>query len=213
IKPGKVTYGYLGITPQPVDEKMAAALDLPSTKGALVEEVVPNTPASSAGLEASDVIVKIDGNEIRDDNHLRKVVGTMRPGTKTTMEIYRDGKLKSIEVTLGDYPEELTASRQSTQKDNYNKLGIEVADLTPNLAERYKIKGDDEGVLIVDIDRSSDAYQEGLRVGDVILSVNKNRIESVANFNRIIAKLETGETILMRCKRDSRRFFSAIKIK
>lgn len=213
IKDGKVTYGYLGITPQTVDEKMATALELPSTHGALVEEVLPNTPAAKAGIEASDVIVKINGEEIRDDNHLRKVVGTMRPGTKATMELYRDGKLKTVDVTLGDYPEELTASTQTEQKDNYNKLGIEVADLTTGLMERYNVKGDEEGILIVDIDRNSDAWQEGLRVGDVILSVNKTRVESVAKFNSVISKVEKGDTILLRSKRDTRRFFSAIKIK
>ncbi|KAA3620144.1 MAG: DegQ family serine endoprotease [Calditrichaeota bacterium] len=213
IEDGKVAYGYLGILPQPVTEKVAEALKLPSTKGALINEVTAGTPAAEAGLRESDVIVDIDGQEIRDDNHLRKVVGTIRPGTRVSMGIIRDEKRKNVTVTLGDYPENLSAGSEPEKKDNYNKLGIEVADLTNDLMRRYNLKDGDEGVLITNIDRNSDAWQERLRAGDLILSVNKKRVDSVREFNKIIAEFEKGDTILLRCKRDTRRFFSAITVK
>ncbi len=213
IKDGKVSYGYLGIIPQPVTEKVAEALKLESTKGALISEVTDGTPAAKSGLRESDVITDIDGREIRDDNHLRKVVGTIRPGTSVSMGIVRDGKRKTVKVTLGDYPENLTAVTKTQKKDNYNKLGLEVANLTNDILRRYNIEDGDEGVVITNIDRNSDAWQEQLRVGDVILSVNKKTVDSVRSFNRIVDGLKTGDTILLRCKRGSRRFFSAITVK
>ena len=194
-------------------EKVAKALDLESTKGALVSEVTKDAPADKAGLRESDVIINIDGREIRDDNHLRKVVGTIRPGTRVSMGIIRDGKRKTVNVTLGDFPENLQASSPQRQQDGYNKLGIEVADINNEIAQRYNLEDGDDGVVIINIDRNSDAWREQLRVGDIILSVNKKSVDSVEKFDSVINELESGKTILLRCKRGTRRFFSAIKIK
>ena len=214
IKNGKVTYGYLGILPEAISETIAEHMGLESTKGALVSQVEKDTPAEKAGLEAGDVILKINNQAIHDDTHLRKVVGTLPPGTTIKMDIIRDGKEKEVKVTLGEYPEELLTSSNKTDEDNsYNKLGIEVANLTPDIARRFSIRDQEAGVVITDIDRTGEAYDAGLRVGDLILSANKTKIETVGELDSIISKLDKGDTILLYLKRDNRRFFSAIKIK
>ena len=211
IKDGKVTYGYLGITPQPVDENIAKALDLDDISGALVAEVHEDTPAEKAGLKAEDVIIALDGEKIRDDVHLRAVVGTKKPGTKITLTVVRDGKKKDINVTLGEFPEPEELASMSGQKENI-KLGFAVSTLNDQLAARFDLDPSESGVVITDIDRGSVAFQQGLRVGDLITAVNRKKVKNTSDFRKIVSKLSKGDAAFFRVMRGSRTFFVAFEL-
>ncbi len=211
IKDGKVTYGYLGITPQAVDENIAKALDLKEVRGALVAEVHEDTPAEKAGLKAEDVIVALDGEKIRDDVHLRAAVGTKTPGTKITLTVIRDGKEKKIKVTLGEYPEPEELASMSGQT-NEIKLGFAVSTLNDQLAARFNLDPDEQGVVITDINRGSQAFEQGLRVGDLITAVNRKKVKNAAEFRKAISGLSKGDAVFFRVKRGSRSFFVAFEL-
>ncbi|MDZ7261345.1 MAG: Do family serine endopeptidase [candidate division KSB1 bacterium] len=145
---GKVVRGWLGVYIGPVDRKMARALGLDKAEGALVSEVVEDSPAGEAGVKAGDVIIEFDGKPIKDDNHLMNLVASYDPGSRVSMKIVRDGKEKILNVKLGERPDEAVAAAPSVEEKT--GLGIRVQNLTRALAERYGYKNE-EGVLVTDV--------------------------------------------------------------
>ena len=211
IAEGRVVRGYLGVLIGDVDEDMAKFYGLDEHKGAIVSQVVPDGPADRGGIKEEDIILKINDTEIRDADHLTNTVATIPPGTKVKVTVWRDGKEKVLTVELGERPQEGLASAEEPKKKIENQLGIEVHDLTPELARRYGYEGD-EGVLIVNVRRNSIAAREGLRAGLLITAVNRKPVRNVRDFNRIMKELEPGDIVLFRLKFRDSSFFRALRI-
>ena len=210
IKHGKVVRGWLGIYIQDVDETMAKAMNLPQTGGALVSDVTKGSPAEKAGVKAGDVILKLDGQEVKNVTQLRNEIAQRHPGSKVTLTVYRDGKAKDITVELGELPEE-TPTPQA-RKDVFEKLGFSVEGLSQELARRFGYKPDERGVVVTEIRRTSAAFAAGLRVGDLIQEINRRPVNDLGDFNQVVSGLESGETVLLYAKRGSNKFFIAFKL-
>ena len=210
INEGKVVRGYLGLLPQPVDEDMARAFNLDAPKGALVAEVVEDGPSAKAGVKVEDIILKMNGEDIRDDDHLRNLTASFAPNTKVTLLILRDGKEKEIVVKLGERPTE-TADIRPKEESARSKLGFEVQNLTDELAERLGLEGE-SGILVSDVKRGSEAQRKGLSEGDLITSVNRKAVNDVREFNRIIDGLKSGDIVLLRLKREQTSRFIALEV-
>jgi serine protease Do len=194
IKTGKVSRAYLGIVGTNIDRTMARGLGLDEAQGIVIGTVQGGTPADEAGLQEGDVIKTLNGEPIENYSKFRTDIATKDPGTEVTLEIIRDGERKTLEVTLGELPDEATASaEQEPDKNMEEQLGFRAQNLTPELAQRLGLEPNQGGIVVTAVNRGSDAYQQGLREGDVITSVSRNKIESVSDFNREIKKIVDSE--------------------
>jgi len=196
IKNGKVARGYLGATVRSLDEGLAHAFDVPDTSGALIEDVKPGGPADKAGLKNGDVIRKYNGQTVTDSGQLIALVTNTDPGTVVTVEVLRGGKPLTLKVTLGERPSNLGIQASAGQPPAQGTLrGITVQNLTPGLRQQLGLPSEIQGVVVSNLDPTSSAAQEGLQQGDVIESINRQPVRSVADFDRLAAQAK-GDTLL-----------------
>lgn len=194
---GKVTRGWLGVVIQAITPEIAESIGLPDTDGALVADVSPDGPADNAGIKRGDVIVEYNGEEIKDFSDLTKLVALSDPGSKVDLTIIRNGEEKDMELTLG----ELKDSKDKAQKlSTDKKLGMNVEEITPEIASRYNLQNE-QGVIITDVDRASDAREAGFRPGDIILQIDKKQIQSLEDYNNAVEQLSEGKLALFLVKR------------
>jgi serine protease Do len=210
IAGGKVVRGWLGVSIQTANEEMAKELNLPSTDGALVSDVIPKSPADAAGINDGDFIVEFDGKKIYDSNQLMHLIAGYKPGARAMLKLFRNGREKNLTVTLAerlDQPETRLTSSGKTE----NSLGLEVMNLTDELAREYEIEAED-GVVVVGVKEGGVAEKEGVQEGDLIREVNRESVRTVRDFNRIVGQLKAGETVLLRVIRGENKFFVALKV-
>lgn len=194
IEYGHVTRGYLGVALQRVDADIAAAVGLEKPQGALVSEVLPGSPADKAGLQSGDVILELNGTPITSLGDFRSSITLMKPGQEITMKVRREGKDMNVKAKISENVE--NELRESTIEDTY---GLMLEPITPELAKRYNLDTK-AGLLIVQIDPDSSAYQSGLRSGYVILAVNGSPMKSVDEFAHAIQNAESGGRLLLQIK-------------
>jgi serine protease Do len=179
IKNGTVHHGYLGISMNDVTPDNAGFFNLPDATGAIVSQVTPDSPAGHAGLESGDVLREIDGKKIANGSMLQVTVSEMAPGTPITLGILRDGKPQTIHVTVGEFQANGTeeASNSGSGSGNRGKLGLAVANLTPQLRQQYNVPDRVHGAIIEQVRPGSPADDAGLAPGDVILQVDRHPVE------------------------------------
>jgi serine protease Do len=180
---GKITRGYLGVFIQDVTAELAEKFGNREAKGALVAELSPDSPASRAGIEIGDIIIKANGKPIEEANQLRIAVSSSQPGTKMSLTVLRKGEEKEIVVELGELLAEITASGGAVINQ---ELGISVQTLTPDLARQFGVR-EDRGVVVTDVERGSSAHRAGVQVGDVIVEVNRKRVANAQEFQAALA--------------------------
>ena len=207
---GKVVRGWLGIGIQEVTAELATKFGIKESDGVLVNDVFENEPAARAGLKPGDIIAKVEGRRVETPSALSRSVAGLAPGTKVELEIIRNGERRPLTVDLGERKEEtIVASIPSPPPQPEVRLGLNVQDLTPDLAEKFKIK-DQRGVLISKIDPGSVAQEQGLREGDLIKEVNRQLVTSAEEFKTAVAQTKTGDSVLLRVVRENRAFYSVL---
>lgn len=220
IETGQVQRGYLGITGDEIDRTMARALGLDKPQGVIVGGVVEDGPAAEAGLQEGDVIKTVNGQQIEGWTSFRTEIASKKPGDEVKLGILRDGDEQTITVTLGELPDDMTASAGpqsgggAPDQDLEQSLGFNVQNLTPRIAEELNLSPDQNGVVVTGISQRSNAFQQGLREGDVITSVSKQQIENVSDFNEIMSQLvqEENQVVLMRILRQGNGLFIAFEL-
>ena len=213
---GKVVRGFLGVSLQALTQDTAEQLGLKSTQGALVADVVAGGGAEAAGVLAGDVITQIDGKTVADNNMLMREVGALPPGKKTQLAVIRDGKEKSITVTLKNRPEEVEGEISSESGANSSSsgdpLGLTVEALTPELARRARVDAATKGVVVTDLDAESPGAAEGIQPGDVIVELNRAAIGSVADYRKALKALKPGGTALLRVRRGAQAEYLTVRV-
>jgi len=204
---GHVTRGWLGVIIQPVDEDIAKSLNLPEAKGALVAKVMKDSPAEKAGIEIGDVIVEFDGQDVPKSEDLPSIVAGTPVGKKVDVVVIRNGKRKTLEVTVG----KLKDAEAEAEKVKAAELGLTVQDLTPDVAEELGLDKSVKGVLVASVARRSPAAEAGIRPGDVIEMVGNKRVTSAAEFRKLLAQRKKGESVLVLVRRDDQTLFRVIK--
>ena len=186
---GSVARGWLGVQIQPVTEEVAESLDLKEQLGALVVSVVPDSPADRAGLEPGDIIVRMNGEALADFKDLPKLVAKAKAGSDSTLEVQRQGKLRELEIEIGRMPgaEVEVALADSDKAAEPARLGLYLAELTPEARQRYGISAESDGVLVVDVERGSPAAKAGIRTGSLINMVGQEAVQSP---DEVVAKVE-----------------------
>jgi serine protease Do len=211
LKKGKVVRAWLGVIIQSITQDLKDALNLKDIKGALVADVIKDGPAEKAGFKRGDVIVAFDGKEIKESNDLPLIVSTTPVGEKVHVDILRDGKKMTLQAKLGELPEEEELAIAGRETPSGPSLGMSVQELNPELARRYGIT-DTEGLIIVRVDANSAAYEANLRVGDVIIEVDKEPMKDIGQYNRKIERYKAGDTILFLVKREGSTLYLTLKV-
>ena len=214
LKGGKVTRGMLGVMIQEIDSDLAKQFGLSDTKGALVAQVNKDSPADKAGIKIGDVIVRFDGKTIEDTSYLRNLVAATAPGTKADVVVLRDGKEKTIRVTVGTLTAEKgeTSTEENGETEVTSSIGITVAPLTADKAKELGYEKD-EGVLITEVEDDSPAARAELRPGDLITEINREKVTTAAECKDAIAKAKGKDSILMLIKRQGASRFVIVRMK
>jgi len=211
LKEGKVIRGWLGVMIQDITPELAKSFNLESQEGVLISDVMENTPAERAGLKRGDVVIKFNDTPVKDARTLSRLVAQTKPGTKITLTLVRGGKTKTIEVPLGEMPETAGVPQEQTKQDT--SYGLSLQNLTPELRRHFGIPSGDAGVLITGIEPGSPAEDAGLRPGDVIKEVNREKVGSVEEFRNVVSKHPKEEGLLLLIKRGKNTFYVVIKPK
>jgi len=199
VESGRVVRGFLGVMIQNVTAELAREFELAEPVGALVSEVTPGSAAAKGGVKEGDVILELDGRQIRDSRDLKLKVAQTAPGTKVALEILRDGKRKNLEVVLKELPGSgLAASQEHSgvASDEYLS-GVTVADLDRSNRQRFDVPEEIDGALVLSVEPDSPAYEAGLRSGDVIREINRKPVKDASTAVELSEKLDD-PTILLK---------------
>lgn len=193
IKKGKVVRGWLGVSIQPITPELSKQFNLKDDKGALVADVVENSPADKAGLKNGDVIVEFDSRPVDDPNALRNAVAATTPGREVALRFIREGRIQSVKIEVT----EMTGETQKAAGSFNNMLnGISVQDLTTAVKKNLGIPGRITGVVVTDIDDKS-AASGVLQQNDVIMEVNRKKVSNVKDYEAISGKIGEGQGVLL----------------
>ena len=208
---GRVTRGYLGVMIQKVTKEIAEPLGMLSPKGALVAEVVKNSPAEKAGIKRGDIIVAINGKTVKSVDELPRLVAKVKPGSKSRVTIFRHGKeiVKTVLIGKLDGEKKLSGAAGGRESD---LLGLSVEEVTLDMAQKYGFDTD-EGVIVRDIDPEGNAARAGIRLGDIILEMNQKVVDSLETYNKILASISKKKSVLLVIKRRGQVMFIPVPLK
>ena len=197
---GRVIRGRIGVQIAPVTKEVAEAIGLGKPTGALVQSVEAGGPADKAGVEAGDIITRVDGKVVEKSGDLPRLVGGTRPGSKATLQIFRRGATKELSVTVGEFEPERPSRRAQVEPSGAapvkSALGITASDLTEAQKRELKVKG---GVRVDAVEGA--AARAGLREGDVILSVDNAEVTDLRQFATLAAKVEKARAVSVLVRR------------
>ena len=194
IEHGSIEHGFIGIQIQPVTKDVAEAIGLSKEEGALVADVTADSPAEKAGLKPGDVVTAFGGKDIKYPKALSRAVADLSPGTDSQISVWRNGKQKDLDIKVGNPDLGKTASADSNNdqpelssgETMVPDLGLKLADLTPDQRQQMDVPEETRGALITDV-TGDKANEEGLKDGDIILSVNQTPIDGAQDAARQIA--------------------------
>ncbi|WP_410457932.1 DegQ family serine endoprotease [Pseudomonas fluorescens] len=210
-KDGKVSRGWLGVVIQEVNKDLAESFGLDKPAGALVAQVLEDGPAAKGGLQVGDVILSMNGQPIVMSADLPHLVGSLKDGATAKLDIIRNGKRQSLNVTVGALPDddaEIVANANGGVERSSNRLGVSVADLSAEQKKTLELKG---GVVIKEV-QDGPAALIGLRPGDVISHLNNQAILSAKQFTEIAKELPKNRSVSMRVLRQGRASFITFKL-
>ena len=203
---GTVTRGWLGVMIQKITPELAKSFGLSQREGALVGDVIPDGPAAKGGVKRGDVIVMFDGQQVKDMEDLPKIVAATRPNSVVDVEVIRDGSRMTLSVSI-----ELLEDSQETVVAKADPLGLQVQDITEELAQSLKLESV-EGVLVSDVTAGNAAAEAGIRRGDVISEMNRSIVKDMRDYQNLMASVQKGSSVLFLVKRGGSTIYIAVKV-
>lgn len=207
VQKGSVTRGFLGIELQTVDQEIAEGFNLSKAEGVLITSIAKNSPAEKAGLQTGDIILELNGKPIKSRDTFRNQISMMDPGSDAKLKVLRKGNILNLSVKLGSVADESTSPAVVSQK-----LGIEIENLSAELARQLGYASTDEGVVITKVKPGSPASLAGLRPGCLIQAVNHKKITNTADYETVIAENGQNKRILLLVKYGKSTRFYSIRI-
>jgi serine protease Do len=201
IKTGGVHHGYIGISMNDVTPQNAHFFNLSNATGAIVAQVTPDSPASHAGLQNGDVIQQLNGENLVNGSALQMAVADMTPGTKVHLGILRNGQSKTLDLTVGEFHANSQHAENGGGEDgtgsNNGKLGLAMADLTPDVRQQLNVPDGVKGAAIQSVRPGSPAEDAGLQPGDVIVQVNRKDVDSASQVVKSVHAIPNGQDVLL----------------
>jgi len=209
---GKVSRGRIGVMIQEVTKELAESFGLSDGKGALVVTVEKGGPADLAGIKARDIIMQFDEKVIITSADLPRIVGNTKPGSKVSIQIWRDDSLKTVKVEVGETPSDEAAEnrklKQGKKTDTSNRLGLALSEITAEQKKQLEITN---GLLVEDM-QPGIASRSGVRVGDIILGFNSKDVNTIEQFNELLKQVKSGKNIALLVKRGDITTFITMKL-
>ncbi len=211
---GRVTRGRIGVQIQGVSKEEAEAFGLGSPRGALVNGVEKDGPAAKAGIEVGDIIVKADGRDVKSSNELPRIITAIRPGSRTTITVWRKGAQKDLSVTVAEMKEDAAAQPRRgepapKEKAKPNKMGLVLSDLTDEQKKEAEVKS---GVVVEDV---APTVRGNVQPGDIVIAIvrggSTTEAKSAAQVNDVLGKVEKGGSVTLQMKRGEQQFFSTLR--
>jgi serine protease Do len=211
ISDGKVTRGWLGVQIDNVNESLAKALNLDNLNGAIITQVIKDSPAEEAGVKEKDVIVSVDGEKVNDSSNLKNLISSGHPNDKTKLTVIRDGHEKNLTVTLGLRPgeKELAETFRFGEK-MFDLLGLRVETYE---SEEGAFTNTKKGVRVIEIKPGSPSDNENIQRGDFIVEIGKSNISDKNDYDGELEEYSEGETIMLRIIRGGSPLYIAFEIK
>jgi serine protease Do len=206
---GRIAWGFLGVSIQDLTQDLATAMSFQETKGALVNNVLSGQPAESAGVKRGDIIVAFDGKPVSNVRALQRAVSFTTVGKQVEIQVFRGGKLETVMVKVG---EASTAERRASVVPTRRDLGMTVEELDAERAKKFKLREDEEGLVVTDVTRGGPAASAGVRAGDLVREVNRRNVRSLEGFRGSLRTGE-GEADLFLLKRGDAYVYVAVKPK
>jgi serine protease Do len=208
ISQGRVSRGFLGVGIQDLSPDLAAAMGAPDARGVLLSEVRADSAAAKAGLKQGDIVLKVDGTPVSSSGRLRNLIAAKGGNAKAVLEVWRNGKTQSFEVTLGELEDEPTAKKDAETK-GAGTLGLGLTSLNDALRRRLELDASDPAkVVISEVAPGSPADEAGLRPGDLLLEVNRQSVKDVAGAQK---QLKTGAKVLVLVRRSGASLYKVIR--
>lgn len=205
---GSVTRGWMGVTIQSITQDLAQGMNLKTTEGAIIAEVVEDGPAAEAGIQAGDVVLEFDGIKVRDSGHLSQIVAATPVDKKVSVEYLREGKSRSTTLKVGIRPGSDLPIRNTAGVAL--DFGMTVQDISPEIARQMRLENT-EGVLISDVEPGGAAEKAGLSRGDIVLEINRKPIKDLAAYKKAVSELKADEGVVLYVQRGTSRIFIALK--
>jgi serine protease Do len=192
-KSGEVTRGWLGVTIQDLKAEVADYYGVKGKSGVLVSDVTPGNPADKAGIQPKDIILEVDGKEVKTSKALTALVANLGVGETVKVKILRDGRQKTFDVEIGRRPLTVAAADR-VPEEKEAEFGFRVTDLTPELSRRYGLK-DTNGAIVVSVAPNSKADVAGIQQGDLIVEINREDVVSANHFKKLLLKHKNDDNI------------------
>jgi serine protease Do len=214
-KNGRVVRGWLGVSIQEVTPELAAQFNLDTPKGAVVTEVLGNSPAEKAGVKRGDVIVALNGQDVENLARLRLLVAAAPVNSRMTLQIVRDGKRRRIDVTIGELPEDvasLTRKPQAVEGDFDNVFsGLNAGSLSRENALRFQLDPGGKGAVVLDVAAGSPASRAGIMEGDVIMEINRQEVATLDDYDRLARQVGKDKGALLLISRRGQTLFVGVE--
>ena len=207
---GKVVRGMIGVQVQNVTPDLAKSFGMAEPKGALVAQVNPDTPAAKAGIQRGDIIIEFNGHPIHEMNELPRMVAETAPGSKATLKILRDGKEKTLNLTIAELIDERQAQTKEEEAPEKTPMGLEVHNLNPALAQQFRLR-DNKGVVVIRVESGGPAAEAGVRAGDLILEVNGEAVSTVKEYLEAIGKVKKDSVARFLIKREGKTLYLTVE--
>ncbi|MBQ7285554.1 MAG: Do family serine endopeptidase [Alphaproteobacteria bacterium] len=216
---GKVERGWLGIRIQPQSRDMASSIAQKVPSGVMISSVSENSAAQKAGIEAGDVIIALNEEEVLNPKEFSRKIAETSPGQKIKLDIWRNSQVTRFDLIVEKMPEENKhIAKQQTNlilpQNNLNELGLELEELTPELIDKYQFSEDANGVIVKTVLSGSDAEAKGLRSGDLITQMDKKAIFDLNDVKTYIeeAKKENNRPVLLLINNNNLPHFAAVRL-
>ena len=226
IRDGKVTRGWLGVSIQNLSEEAAEAIDMKDAKGALVADVQQGSPAETAGIKPWDVILSVNGNQVDNSRQLTQLVGSLLAGSNNEFEVFRDGKIKNINVTVGVRPDDPDAAFNRSGPDEPKPgatpskpqgealFGLTLTPLTAQMREALGLDKDEKGLLVSDMKATSAWADAGIEEGDALLEAQGTTLGGLTDLQNVVSKAKSQgkANILVAVRKGRSTLFLPVKI-
>jgi serine protease Do len=211
IEKGHVERGWLGAAIQDLNADLSQSFGYEGTEGVLLGDVLDGGPAQKAGLQAGDIVVKYQGKRLKDANQLRHAVAATEPGTDAALIVFRNGKQQTITIHVAQMDADSVVARPGGAEST--DLGMSVQTLTPDVRRQLGYEGDEQGVVVAEVEPGGPAASLGIRPKDLIVAVGGEPIRNASDFRKALDKNDLSKGIRLQVVRDGARRFVFAKVR
>ncbi len=206
IESKEVTRGWMGVMIQDLTPDLADYYGVKDENGVVIGKVYEGDPADKAGIQTGDVIVRIEDHAIESTRDLTRIIASYPVGERVTVQLYRDGKKKTVEVTLEKRPNSFTD--RLIQEEGFDWFGFRLKEMTPSIAGQLNMSAGTKGLVVMEVKPGSKAEEAGMRKGDVIIEIDRHKIHTLDEYTKYLDSVRKGQTVQILFKRGNYRVYA-----